>query len=545
MRLVFGPDDHEEYATGRERLRLLVVAWARRRGTDLVPALVGAVLDHKYAVDGRLGHWTAALVEEILTVRLPRTTALPHDDWPAVPAALDAVVGFLTEKLWLDARSDAPAALHAHIGATTPALYAALADERNHDLGTFWAAQMLRHGVEPADPAAVARFLDEVRRGDVTVDREVLAEIERRETGARTAARVPELPPVLLPGAAQILQAAYASEGLARLRTFTRWVRAGRRLTRDGRLQPADARAAAEVLDLDRHYRQCARGATDLPESTLVLHWAVQARLVRIVRGRLTPVKSAAPILARPIELWRRAFDALGRLGDHLGGSDVFGAPSLFGMSLSEAFPLLCLHLYLAGGDPMPVELFHRAVREAVDERFGCPVDDLAGDVEHRMWRRDVTALLDALELLGAARLTETADHEEFVELAGRDDPDPTLVTLTPIGLWAVREGLTEQGIAAPVVGDLAGEDVEYVCVRMASCRPQIAQAELLAWVRARDPEDAAEELARFIERTDVAAHRELALAALAQVGVLEPGDGEAARPTARRGQVHTPTRGG
>lgn len=522
MRLVFGSGDHEEYSAARERLRLLVVAWARRRGTDLVPALVAAVLDHKHAADGRLGHWTAALVDDVLTVRLPRGTALPRDDWPAVPAALHAVVAFLAEHRWLDSRSDSPASLHARIEAATPALYAALADERNHDLGTFWAVQMLRHGVEPADPGAVARFLERVREGGVVVDRGVLAEIERREARGRVEARAPDLPPVLLPGAAQLLEAAQASAGLDRLRAFTRWVKAGRQLTRDGRLQQADARAVAEVLGLDDFDRDSARGAAVLPETTLVLHWAVHARLVRVVRGRLLPVKSAAPILSRPIELWRRAFDALGRLGDHLGGTNVFGAPSLFGMSLSEAFPLLWLHLYLAGGGPMPVELFHRAVREAVDERFGCPVDELAGDVEHRLWRRDVTALLDALELLGAVRLSETVDHEELVELAGRDDPDPTLVTLTPIGLWAVHETLVEQGVPAPVVGELAGEDVEYVCARMATARPDVARAELAAWVRARDPEAAAEELARFVERTDVAAHRELALGALAQVGMAE-----------------------
>ncbi|MGQ0574198.1 MAG: hypothetical protein ACT4RN_08330 [Pseudonocardia sp.] len=532
MRLVFGPDDHEEYATARERLRLLVVAWARRRGVDLVPALVAAVLDHKHAADGRVGHWTAALVDDVATVRLPRTTALPRDDWPAVPAALHAVVAFLAEQRWLDSRSDAPGALHARIEASVPTLYAALADERSHDLGTFWAVQMLRSGVEPADARAVARFLEQVRAGAVPIDRGALAEIVRRGTRDRTAARAPDLPPVLLPGANQLLEAAEASAGLDRLRAFTRWVRAGRQLTRDGRLQSADARAVADALDLDRFYRDTARGAADLPETALVLHWAVHARLVRVVRGRLLPVKSAAPLLNRPIELWRRAFDALGNLGDHLGGSNVFGAPSLFGMSLSEAFPLLWLHLYLAGGGPMPIELFHRAVREAVDERFGCPVDDLAGDVEHRLWRRDVTALLDALELLGAVRLSEGPDqpdggpenadqagHEQLVELAGRDDPDPTLVTLTPIGLWAVHETLVEQGVAAPVVGELAGEDVEYVCTRMAGVRADVARAELAAWVRARDPETAADELARFVERTDVAAHRGLALAALAQVG--------------------------
>ena len=44
MRLVFGPDDHEGYLAARERLQSLVVAWARRRGIPVHPALVAAAL---------------------------------------------------------------------------------------------------------------------------------------------------------------------------------------------------------------------------------------------------------------------------------------------------------------------------------------------------------------------------------------------------------------------------------------------------------------------------------------------------------------------
>ena len=55
MRLVFGPDDHEGYLAARERLQSLVVAWARRRGIPVHPALVAAALDHRRGVDGRRG----------------------------------------------------------------------------------------------------------------------------------------------------------------------------------------------------------------------------------------------------------------------------------------------------------------------------------------------------------------------------------------------------------------------------------------------------------------------------------------------------------
>ncbi|WP_219413423.1 hypothetical protein [Pseudonocardia nigra] len=538
MRLVFGPDDLEEYSRARDRLRLHIVAWARRRGIEVEPSLVAAALDHKHGVDGRLAHWTRAHVADALAIWFPRTVALLEDDRDAVPAALHALIGFLAENDWLDSRSAPAAELHAQITDSTPALYDALDDERNHDLGTFWAVQMLRHGVATADPAAVARFLQQVHAGELEIDRAALDEIVRRQEVETAEPAQPDLPPVLPPHAAQLLAAADSSIALARLRAFTRWVRAGRTVTRDGRLLLSDARAVADALDLDHFSRDHARTCDDLPEIALLLAWARQARLVRVVRGRLVQVKSSAPLLSRPIELWRRAFEAVGGIGEHFGGSNVFGAPSLFGMSLGEAFPILLQLVYAAGGDPVPVERFHRAVRDTVNDRMGCVVDDLAGDVEHRLWRRDVTALLDALELLGAVHLSESLDaedHDELIELAGRDDPDPTLVALTPICMWAVQEMLTEQGVHAPLVGELADEDIEFVCVRMSTVRPEVAEAELAAWVQARPGRAAAQEIMRYLQRAEDPAHRELALDALSRTGT--PGR-EMARFRTRSGAV-------
>jgi hypothetical protein len=353
---------------------------------------------------------------------------------------------------------------------------------------------------------------------------------------------------VLLPSAAQMLAAADSSVAVSRLRAFTRWVRAGRAVTREGRLLLSDARAVADALDLDHFSRDRARTSDDLPEISLLLHWARQARLVRVVRGRLLQVRSAAPLLSRPIELWRRAFEAVGGIGEHFGGSNVFGAPSLFGMSLGEAYPILLYQLYAVGGEPIPVEQFHRAVRETVNERMGCIVDDLAGDVEHRLWRRDVTALLDALELLGAVHLSESLggedgeDMTELIELAGRDDPDPTLVALTPIGIWAVHEMLVEQGVHAPLAGDLAEEDIEYVCVRMVGLRREVAEAELTAWVRARSGRSATHEIMRYLQRVEDPGHRALALFALSRCGA--PGR-EVTRWRGRAsGALHAPATG-
>ena len=115
MRLVFGPDDHEEYQAARERLQSLVVGWARRRGIPVQPALVAAALDHRHGVDGRLARWTRAHVADALAVWFPRTVALLDDDRDAVPVALHALVGFLAERDWLEAASTT-----AHRPCTTP-----------------------------------------------------------------------------------------------------------------------------------------------------------------------------------------------------------------------------------------------------------------------------------------------------------------------------------------------------------------------------------------------------------------------------------------
>ncbi|WP_181782452.1 hypothetical protein [Pseudonocardia pini] len=521
MRLVFAPGDDQGYAGARDRLLDAFGTWARRRRVSADVFLVAAALDYKYALDHRLGRWTRAHVADALGMWFPRhVTVLDADE---VPEAFHALIDFLGDHDGLDARSASRAELHAQVLDSTPALLDGIADERNYDLGKFWGVQLRRHGVDPADPRAVQRFLDRARSGEVDIDRAALAEITRREEQApRRQVPAPELPPVLLPSAADMVTAAGESVALDLLRRLTVWVRAGRRLTRDGRLTLPDALALADLLGLDQLYRDSARRSTDLPETSLMLHWAKAARLVRPVHGRLVPVKSATKDLHRPIELWRRVFGSVGRIGDHLGGTDVFGAPSLFGMSLADAFPILWLELYAAGGGPIPVELFHRLVREAVNDSCGCVVDDLAGDAEGRLWRRDVTALLDALELLGAVELGELLDTEELdalVELAGRDDPDPTIVTLTPMGLWAVHETLIDQGLHAPLPGELADEDIEYVCVRMADVRAAVAEAELDAWVAARSQVEAADELSRFLARTDDPVHRDLALHALARTG--------------------------
>jgi phosphoglycolate phosphatase-like HAD superfamily hydrolase len=333
----------------------------------------------------------------------------------------------------------------------------------------------------------------------------------------------PELPPVRLPGAADLIAGAEASVLAAQLRTFVRWLGTGRALTGTGRLTLADARELAGLLDVDAPYLATVRSSAELPAVSLVLHWALAARLVRTVKGRLLPVKRAAPLLDRPVELWQRAFAALDELGGHLGGAELpYPGPSLLRWALGDMLAALWLGLYTAGGTPIPVELVHDLVQTTISEEYGFAGASLTEEVERQLWRRDVDTMLDALTTLGAVHCavsTDPDDRAKIMELSGRADPDTTLVELTPIGLWAVNQQLREQGLSAPAVGELAGASIDAVCGRLRDAAPDVLEAELDAWVRARDADSAAAELDRFLTAATEPWQRLFGLLALTRAG--------------------------
>ncbi len=115
---------------------------------------------------------------------------------------------------------------------------------------------------------------------------------------------------------------AAAAEPLRRLRAFTEWVGAGRKLTQTGRITLADARelvgllGTGDVIDPrigDRVFRTSS--SEELRAITTVAEWAKASGLVRATGGRLVPVKKHAGLLERPLELWARMFEAFPRMG--------------------------------------------------------------------------------------------------------------------------------------------------------------------------------------------------------------------------------------
>jgi hypothetical protein len=237
------------------------------------------------------------------------------------------------------------------------------------------------------------------------------------------------------PSDERLAATAAEAEPVRRLRAFTRWVGAGRKLTQTGRITLADARELVALLGTeeeldpkigDRVFRT--KSSEELPGITTVVEWAKASGLVRVTRGRLVAVKKHAGLLDRPLELWARMFEVFPRLGAAL-------CPSGWGESLlrrhfEEGIGAVLAVMARRGG---PIALAEVCTLAWETVAAGYVLDD-ATDQQRATWRRvndrDGRHALDMLQQLGAVRVGD-ADSVELTELArwalgrGRDAPAP------------------------------------------------------------------------------------------------------------------------
>lgn len=103
------------------------------------------------------------------------------------------------------------------------------------------------------------------------------------------------------------------------MQSFLEWVGAGRSLTPGGELHKADAIALVRLLGTKDEVSapggdvRRIRSSRDLPVVQDVLERAKEARIVRVVRGRLLPVKKNAPLFTSVDGVLRLLLEALER----------------------------------------------------------------------------------------------------------------------------------------------------------------------------------------------------------------------------------------
>ncbi|MCK1796500.1 hypothetical protein MTQ01_10860 [Streptomyces sp. XM4193] len=356
----------------------------------------------------------------------------------------------------------------------------------------------------------------------------------------------PTLPPLRLPPEAELARAALASPLLVRAVALARWAKGGIRVGAGGELLGDQLLSAAEHLGLEgEDARALAAEAWNI---------AVDIDLVEVVEDETAddegpmPDADEAVALATPGEeleafdtsgpsdvlaVWEGVFGvmvgdaAMPNMEDLLeeltGGEGGFDPQNPDGAELdwdpqaeADLLDSALANLYvltasenLTGEDPappipLPVLASSLAVPEDVEE----PTEEMLAEVSAVMMRLDDQFRI--LEPTGAVEyrpideeLLVEAGEEDWAESADPDGPDGEedvsrygVVRLTPLGQYGVRQLMEDEGVHAPLVGELTELEAPELFAEIAGHYPESAAlAELNEWIAVREPLAAVREL--------------------------------------------------
>jgi hypothetical protein len=514
VRTRFELEETEEFEAARDLILRRCTAWARERDLAADPFILSSALEWRHdSADGRLARWTPDQVHGFLLDWIPRGVAAEPDELTGAPETLRTLITYLEATGLLDPRGATAAENSAAIDRAAREFETAVRDPLRQGLATFWARTAARAGVDLTDPDAMERFTEDVHAGRVHYDEDLLDQLmERRLRGdgldeERTFAQ----PPVFLPPEDELARAAAASPAAGRLRMLAEWAgKQGRALTPNGYLRMSDVRELVDLLGTGDQV-EGVRSAGELAGLNLVLSWAKRARLVRVAKGRLYAVAKAAPVLADPLALWLRAFEALPDLRDEICRS--IWADGGFSLMYAD-FPLVVPDVLntIYGMEPaVPVRRIAESVwLSCTDGYLLEPADARMLEAERARVDDDLARLLDVLADLGAVELTEgIADPIYSMDLTAGDgilpsDAEPpfppeearrlkrdlerpgTLVRLTDLGVAAVRERLVAEGREAGLVGELRDASPEGLLGVVADhYTAETGRAEITGWLEA------------------------------------------------------------
>jgi hypothetical protein len=265
------------------------------------------------------------------------------------------------------------------------------------------------------------------------------------------------MPPVRLPSREELTAAARVAPLLRVAQDLAAWAGKDRPVTAGGDLSTGDAADAVTALDLS------------LDEVHAAWAIATGTGIVALSADQAGPGERFGVLgdgtQDEALNLWCAAL------------TTVLGLENLDGLTTA---------LYTAGR-PVRLDALFEAYAAAVGAMTDDPPDE--GEAADTAASGPEPGLEPGLELLadlGAVELD--ADEDE-------DDETGLTVTLSPIGLWAVRDRLAERGWRVPVLGGSADGGATGVLAVLADYDAEDGEAEIAAWLARRTPERAAEEL--------------------------------------------------
>ena len=307
--------------------------------------------------------------------------------------------------------------------------------------------------------------------------------------------RRPSLPPVAVPGDDEVAASREAAPILAMFRDFAAYVGTGRKLTQKGNLTLADARALVDLLgtgDLmertirDRTFRTTS--SDNLYHLRQIFAWAKKAGVLRVVHGKVVSTKQGLGLADGLAGSFDRAVDALmaiGPLSSQRFPDNWFGWPEV-----DRVLDHLSAHLLIApygAQSAFPLEDIAATATGVVLDAFSFQMDD---DRVAQRVAGDVSDIMDAFELAGVIRRIDTTDPGDIGRRSGG------LVVLTPAGVVCVRRLLSEAGYETPTAGRFADASALELLLGTDGDDFPAVYGEVMAWRAARQPEQAAAEMA-------------------------------------------------
>ena len=484
MRTWYEIEDTDGYLAARGLLLRRCGSWAAANGRTLSLQLAGALLGSRhFSSDGRLGYWTPSQVRRALLDWIPGKVTAPQEDLLAAPETLRSVLRYLDATGLRDPRGAATAENEAAIDTAAKEFGVAVADQERYGPAKTAVLSAVYGDAGIRLPDGLASFLqgsgedlpafDAARLEDLLERRLMLPGLGHERPMAQL--------PVRLPAPDELADAAERSTVVGQFRALAEWLGPrGRTLTPAKNIRAADARELIALLGTGDEGLKF-HSAAELPGLSLVVSWALKARLIRRQGARLLPVAKAGSLLADAEALWQRAFEAAFDIGPAVCRPIWADEPPSPAQQIYDVVVPDIMATIYSMEEPVPVPRLAESVWESVKAHFDLdflsPLSlmGLRGRVDN-----DVEHIFDAFEALGAVTTVQGVASEIFsmdlddgtmlpsgieppfeagqaAALRERLAKPARLVALTPLGIRAMRERMLAEGREAGLVGELSG----------------------------------------------------------------------------------------
>jgi hypothetical protein len=468
--------------------------------------LVLELLRDQLSVDNPADLTTADLRVLLLMTYPRKVTVLDAEDAADTIPALRDLVAFLADTGTVDA--EAAEELGRELDNLAPRFVDAVMDPANWGMARSITQAMALDGVDLDDQDAVDRWI--ARYNERADDEDPFGgddledfDLDDEDLNLKEAFGLPDrLPPVRLPPEPELAALSRAAPLLGRARMLAEWVAPGRDVTEDVELTAEDTIAAARNLGIPVPVKADAgpealpgmpeppavTSMDDVPELARLWDIAFDADFLELdLDGdRMEP---GAEMECWPdgtdeevLEVWSTTLPVvLNRLEGDANLDDRLGEL----LNFTDAGWGLMVMLFLAKGAGMPVRETSDVIRRAA-------TDELEPDQAEEAWQAWTRAhgdpaeyLLGMLRDLGAVSLPDQPSEE---------GPGP-VARLTPLGTWAMRELLLEDGVEIPVLPPTDQMTAADLLAAAEGLDEEEFDAETTAWLELRAPDVAAGEL--------------------------------------------------